>query len=104
MTNRPALALSTLAAIAILAVLAGRDVRVSGAGMVLEVTAPPVIDTDTGGAAERTETGWLVRGPATIRATRAGGTIREVRVPAGETRRVVLREGAEGMELEIGPR
>jgi len=84
--------------------LLGRDVRVAGAGMVLEITGPPEIDVDSGGASTRTETGWLVEGPATIRATRAGGTIREVRVPSGQTRRVVLREEQDGMTLEIAPR
>jgi hypothetical protein len=79
------------------AVFDGRSVTAEFAGLSFAISAPPEIE----GEFTETTQGWLVRGRAVIRATTPQGTIREIVVPHGATRRVVLREGAEGMSLEI---
>ena len=89
--------LALILALGITAAALNRDLTVSAGGISLAITGPPEFE----GQHERTDTGWLVTGRAVIRATMPNGTIREIVVPKGETRRVRSIADFDGLTLEV---
>lgn len=91
---------AALLGLTLYAVAQGRAVFASFPGFEFSISAsgPPIIE----GTHTETANGWLVEGPATITVPTTHGALREMYVPRGETRRVKVRDGVEGLVVEVG--